>query len=190
MDKKDVIKITLELIKEKKLEKASIGEIVKRLELSPGNLYYHFKNKSDIYKEAADYSAEEIIKNLNKVRKKENKRDYLYNLTKSLIKFLEEREEILCFLLSMKGTCFLDKELESQDILIKFKKLLLEEKDSLEEENKILLKLSMFMGSIYEVLYINKLVKKKNLNEEEIQEISESFWGNNMDRTQILGQRL
>ena len=66
----------------------------------------------------------------------------------------------------------------------------LEEKDSLEEENKILLKLSMFMGSIYGVLYINKLVKKKNLNEEEIQEISESFWGNNMDRTQILGQRL
>ena len=47
MDKKDVIKITLELIKEKKLEKASIGEIVKRLELSPGNLYYHFKSKSD-----------------------------------------------------------------------------------------------------------------------------------------------
>ena len=45
MDKKDVIKITLELIKEKKLEKTSIGEIVKKLELSPGILYYHFRNK-------------------------------------------------------------------------------------------------------------------------------------------------
>ena len=45
--------------------------------------------------------------------------------------------------------------------------------------------------ALYKVLFnINKLVKKKNLNEEEIQEISESFWGNNMDRTQILGQRL
>ena len=68
MDKKDVIKITLELIKEKKLEKASIGEIVRRLKLSPGNLYYHFKSKNDIYKEAADYSAEEIIRSLDRVK--------------------------------------------------------------------------------------------------------------------------
>ena len=33
MDIEDVIKITLELIKEKKLEKASIGEIVKRQQI-------------------------------------------------------------------------------------------------------------------------------------------------------------
>ena len=48
MDRKEVIKITLELMKEKKLEKTTIGEIVKRLDLSPGSLYYHFKNKSEI----------------------------------------------------------------------------------------------------------------------------------------------
>ncbi len=41
MDKKEVIQITLDLLKEKKLEKTSIGEIVKRLNLSPGSLYYH-----------------------------------------------------------------------------------------------------------------------------------------------------
>ena len=62
MDKKDVIKITLDLIKEKKLEKSSIGEIVKRLESSPGNLYYHFRSKNEIYKEVVDYSMVEIIK--------------------------------------------------------------------------------------------------------------------------------
>ena len=179
MDKKDVIKITLELIKEKKLEKTSIGEIVKKLELSPGILYYHFRNKNEIYKETVDYSHAKIIENLNKVKAERNIQSYLHSLTRSLIRFLEEREEILCFLLSMKCSYFLDKDPESQDILIKFKKILMERADSVKEE-KILLKLSMFLGSIYEVLYMTKLVKKRNLNEEEIEEISESFWGKNI----------
>ena len=68
MDKKEVIKITLELMKEKKLKKTSIGGIVKKLELSPGNLYYHFRNKNEIYKEVVDYSYAKIIENLNKVK--------------------------------------------------------------------------------------------------------------------------
>lgn len=178
MDRKEVIKITLELIKEKKLEKTTIGEIVKKLELSPGNLYYHFRSKNEIYKETAEYSYTKIIENLNNVKAEKNKQSYLYKLTRSLVKFFEEREEILCFLLSIRGTCFLENGSESQEILMKFKKLLLGDKKDLKHEKKILLKLSMFMGSIYEVLYVNKLVNKRNLNEEEIQSICESFWGN------------
>ena len=104
MDRKDVIKITLELIKEKKLEKTSIGEIVKRLESSPGNLYYHFRSKNEIYKEAADYSAQEIIDNLNRVQLIRTKEENLFMLTKTLIRFFEEREEILFFLISMKSS--------------------------------------------------------------------------------------
>ena len=104
MDRKEVIKITLELMKEKKLEKTTIGEIVKRLDLSPGSLYYHFKNKSEIYKEMADYSLEEITRNLNEVRTAESNKNKLFILTRALIKFLEEREEILFFLISMKGS--------------------------------------------------------------------------------------
>ena len=75
MDKKDVIKITLELIKEKKLEKTSIGEIVKKLDSSPGNLYYHFRSKNDIYKEVLDYSLEEITRYLNRVKTVRNKKN-------------------------------------------------------------------------------------------------------------------
>ncbi len=185
MDRKEVIKITLELIKEKKLEKTSIGEIVKKLELSPGILYYHFRNKNEIYKEAVDYSHAKIIENLNKVKAERNIQSYLHSLTRSLIRFLEEREEILCFLLSMKCSYFFDKDPESQDILIKFKKILMERTDSMKEE-KILLKLSMFLGSIYEVLYMTKLVKKRNLNEEEIEEISESFWSKNILKNEYM----
>ena len=178
MDKKDVIKITLELIKEKKLEKTSIGEIVKKLDSSPGNLYYHFKSKNAIYKETADYSAEEIIRNLDKVKLNRNKEENLFRLTKALIKFFEERDEILFFLIGMKGSCYFDTDIEPKNFLINFKKVLLNSEHSIEYEKSIILKLRMFLGSLYEVLYVNKLVNSRNLSEEEIKKIHVSFWGN------------
>ena len=178
MDKKDVIKITLKLMKEKKLEKTSIGEIVKKLDSSPGNLYYHFKSKNEIYKETADYSHSEIIKSLNNVKSENNRQSYLFRLTKTLIKFFEEREDILYFLMSIRGSYFFDKESGQQNFLAKFQKILSEEKPDTEQEKQISLKLNMFLGSVYEVLYVNKLVNKRNLNEEEIKEMCMSFWGN------------
>ena len=183
MDRKEVIKITLELMKEKKLEKTTIGEIVKRLDLSPGSLYYHFKNKSEIYKEMADYSLEEITRNLNEVRTAESNKNKLFILTRALIKFLEEREEILFFLISMKGSCYLEEEIKSQDFLINFKNILLTEQQDVNHKKRMLLKLNMFLGSIYEVLYVNKLVNNRNLNEKEIEEIYMSFWGNDLEES-------
>jgi AcrR family transcriptional regulator len=178
MDRKEVIKITLDLIREKKLEKTSIGEIVKRLDSSPGNLYYHFKNKNEIYKEALHYSTEEILKNLNRVKTEKSSRNYLFRLTRALVKFLEEREEILFFLISMKGTCYLDEEINPGDCLINFRKILLNKKEDIRHIRRVDLKLRMFLGSIYEVLYMNKLVNNRNLDEEEIEEIYLSFWEN------------
>ena len=82
MDKESVIKITLELLKEKKLEKTSIGEIVKKVGSSPGNLYYHFKNKNEIYEKTILYSRNEIMSHLSKVKlgKNEEQKGYLHNL--------------------------------------------------------------------------------------------------------------
>ena len=183
MDKKDVIKITLELIKEKKLEKTSIGEIVKRLDSSPGNLYYHFKSKNDIYKEVLDYSLEEITKYLDRVKTVRNKKNYLFALTRMLIKTFEEREEILFFLIGIKGSYYLNKELDSPNFLISFKNALLDEIVYMGNEKLITLRLNMFLGSIYEVLYVNKLVNNRNLNEKEIEEIYMSFWGNDLEES-------
>ena len=183
MDKKDVIKITLELIKEKKLEKTSIGEIVKRLDSSPGNLYYHFKSKNDIYKEVLDYSLEEITKYLDRVKTVRNKKNYLFALTRMLRKTFEEREEILFLLRGIKGSYYLNKELDSPNFLISFKNALLDEKVYMGNEKLITLRLNMFLGSIYEVLYVNKLVNNRNLNEKEIEEIYMSFWGNDLEES-------
>ena len=181
MDKKDVVKITLELMKEKKLEKTSIGEIVKRLDSSPGNLYYHFRSKNDIYKEVLDYSLDEITKYLDRVKTVGNKKNYLLSLTRMLIKTFEEREEILFFLIGIKGSYYLNKELDSPNFLINFKNVLLDEKVYMGNEKLLTLKLNMFLGSIYEVLYVNKLVNKRNLNEKEIEEIYMASWGNDLE---------
>ena len=181
MDKKDVIKITLKLMKEKKLEKTSIGEIVKKLDSSPGNLYYHFKSKNDIYKEVLDYSLDEITKYLDRVKTVGNKKNYLLSLTRMLIKTFEEREEILFFLIGIKGSYYLNKELDSPNFLINFKNVLLDEKVYMGNEKLLTLKLNMFLGSIYEVLYVNKLVNKRNLNEKEIEEIYMASWGNDLE---------
>ena len=181
MDKKDVVKMTLELMKEKKLEKTSIGEIVKKLDSSPGNLYYHFKSKNDIYKEVLDYSLDEITKYLDRVKTVRNKKNYLFALTRMLIKTFEEREEILFFLIGIKGSYYLNKELDSPNFLISFKNALLDEKVYMGNEKLITLRLNMFLGSIYEVLYVNKLVNKRNLNEKEIEEIYMASWGNDLE---------
>ena len=183
MDKKDVIKITLKLMKEKKLEKTSIGEIVKKLDSSPGNLYYHFKSKNDIYKEVLDYSLDEITKYLDRVKTVGNKKNYLLSLTRMLIKTFEEREEILFFLIGIKGSYYLNKELDSPNFLINFKNVLLDEKVYMGNEKLLTLKLNMFLGSIYEVLYVNKLVNKRNLNEKEIEEIYMASWGNDLEES-------
>ena len=181
MDKKDVIKITLELMKEKKLEKTSIGEIVKKLDSSPGNLYYHFKSKNDIYKEVLDYSLDEITKYLDRVKTVGSKKNYLLSLTRMLIKTFEEREEILFFLIGIKGSYYLNKELDSPNFLMNFKNVLLDEKVYMGNEKLLTLKLNMFLGSLYEVLYVNKLVNKRNLNEKEIEEIYMASWGNDLE---------
>ena len=47
----------------------------------------------------------------------------------------------------------------------------------MEYEKSIILKLRMFLGSLYEVLYVNKLVNNRNLDEKEIDEMCVSFWG-------------
>ena len=101
MNREDAIKMTLEVIKEKKLENSSIGEIVKKMDISPGNLYYHFKSKNELYREVLEYSINEIADSLDKVKLDINKKNNLFQLTEKLIRFLEKREDILFFLITI-----------------------------------------------------------------------------------------
>ena len=78
----------------------------------------------------------------------------------------------------MKGSCYLEEEIKSQDFLINFKNILLTEQQDMNYKKRMLLKLNMFLGSIYEVLYDSKLVNGRNLAEFEIRDIHASFWEN------------
>ena len=178
MNREDAIKMTLEVIKEKKLENSSIGEIVKKMDISPGNLYYHFKSKNELYREVLEYSINEIADSLDKVKLDINKKNNLFQLTEKLIRFLEKREDILFFLITMKGSSYLEKKSNSRDLLLNFKNMLVNQDLNTEHEKRIALKLNMFLGSVYEVLYENKLLKKRNLTSAEINEIYLTFWGN------------
>ena len=173
MDKEKVIKITLELLKEKKLEKTSVGEIVKRMESSPGNLYYHFKSKNEIYEKAALYSNNEISNHLSGIKLGKDNEKNLSILTMELVKFLETREEILYFLMSMKASCYIQEGWDFSSNLKMFEEILLNSKIKAET---IQFKLRMFWRSICELLYISRFVEKRYLNEKEIEAISISFW--------------
>ena len=78
----------------------------------------------------------------------------------------------------MKGSSYLEKKSNSRDLLLNFKNMLVNQNLNIEHEKRISLKLNMFLGSIYEVLYENKLLKKRNLTSMEIKEIYLSFWEN------------
>ena len=112
MDKNEVIQITLKLIKEKKLEGASVGELMKTMKTSAGSLYYHFRSKNEIYGKITEYIFDEINETLKKVKVKRNRQKYLSELTKTLIRFLEENEEILFFLINIRGSKYMDFKLE------------------------------------------------------------------------------
>ena len=81
----------------------------------------------------------------------------------------------------MKGTCYLDEEINLNNFLEKFKNTLLNKKEDTGHVKRVDLKLSMFLGSVYEVLYMNKLGNKRNLDEEEIEEIYICSFGDNRE---------
>ena len=167
----------LELFNEFGTNAVSTNHIAKALEMSPGNLYYHFKSKNELYREVLEYSINEIADSLDKVKLDINKKNNLFQLTEKLIRFLEKREDILFFLITMKGSSYLEKKSNSRDLLLNFKNMLVNQDLNTEHEKRIALKLNMFLGSVYEVLYENKLLKKRNLTSAEINEIYLSFWG-------------
>lgn len=176
MDKNEVIQITLKLIKEKKLEGASVGELMKTMKTSAGSLYYHFRSKNEIYGKITEYIFDEINETLKKEKVKRNRQKYLSELTKTLIRFLEENDEILFFLINIRGSKYMDFKLEPLSYLSVFKKVLLKKESSVEDEKRIVLKLRMFIGAIYEILYLGRFTEEKKLEAEEIKEICDIFW--------------
>ena len=176
MDKNEVIQITLKLIKEKKLEGASVGEIIKIMNTSAGNLYYHFRSKNEIYGKITEYIFDEIDEVLKEVKGKRNRQKYLSELTKTLIRFLEEKDEMLFFLINIRGSKYMDFKLDPPAYLSVFKKALLKKESSAEEEKQIVLKLRMFIGAVYEVLYSGRFIEERKLEEEETEEICDIFW--------------
>ena len=182
MDKKEVIKTTLKLIHEERLENASVGKIVKSLGISPGVLYYHFKSKNEIFQNTVDYIFDEINKKLNTVKQEKNKKKYLFQLTKTLISFFETRDDILFFLVNARGSSYLDKSIDPLKYLEKYMIVLLNKGCSPKEEKEAKLKLRMFAGSLYEILYKSKLEEKRDLLEEEIEDMCEIYWGKDILR--------
>lgn len=174
MDKERLITTTLNTVKNKKLEKTSIGEITKNLKMSAGNIYYHFSNKNEIYKATGEYSLNKIEKELCSTKLTGNKKDDLSRLTKRLIDFLEKRDEILFFLVSISGSSYLDKNLDILEALNVYRQVLLNNSSD-KEEKKMILKLRIFVSSLLEILYINVFVEKRKTSAEEMEEIHRIF---------------
>ncbi len=60
--KKDIIKIALKIFLIKGYELTTISDIISESKLSKGGLYYHFKNKEEIFSKSINYLFQEIDK--------------------------------------------------------------------------------------------------------------------------------
>lgn len=176
MTKEEVTKITLKVFRNNGLEKTTINEILKELDSkSAGNLYYYFKNKRAIYQETLNYVHEQILEKLAKVKKNKDELTYSLNLTKALISLFEDNEDMLFFLVNINGSSYIEKPIYTEFMFVKLREVFLVEK--LGEKSD--LKFQMFLGSIYKVVYVNKILKKRKLTKEEIEDLYEIFWGDN-----------
>lgn len=70
--RKEIMEASLDLFTEKGYMKTRTQDIVDRLQISRGLLYYHFKNKEDILYHLIEYYFQPTLKKLEKIAQDEN----------------------------------------------------------------------------------------------------------------------
>ena len=110
----------LDLIWEVGLEKASIGTLSRRIKISPGNIYYYFKDKNEILNTMYYYCQEKITKtfsisSFSEIRENytEDTKSNMKKLIKRSVAFFRSNPPILNYIVNAKSSSYLSKDVKT-----------------------------------------------------------------------------
>ncbi|MBP9479140.1 MAG: TetR/AcrR family transcriptional regulator [Sebaldella sp.] len=120
MDTKEKILMgMLELIWDVSLEKASIGTLARRIKVSPGNIYYYFKDKNEILNTLYYHCLDMVIEAVEPYayeklpdRKKETVKNYLHSFIKKFLNYYRENPLILNYMVTAKSSSYLSDDIK------------------------------------------------------------------------------
>lgn len=189
MDTKEKILLgMLDLIYELGLEKASIGKLCKKVNISPGNIYFYFDSKKILIDTLYEYcilklldylDQDSLLMGTNGDMKTEIFIDLLNKLIKRHIYFYELNPQILEFIVTSKSSYYLSNDIKKG----RFKK----NKaigDFMERavEEKIIKPISLdyittfILGVIYEFLREALMLNNIVLDEEGVENLTDMIW--------------
>lgn len=188
MDTKEKILLgMLDLIYEVGLEKASMGRLSQKINVSPGNIYFYFAKKNELIDALFEYCMMGLVEYLDQDRlmkvdmntKEEVCREYMWDILRREIKFYQKNPKIFYFIIVSKSSFYLSIDIKKGhfkrnepvyyfiDILIKRKII---------KPMKVSDVVTFTLGALYEILKENIMFGNMELDDAGIDKFIEVIW--------------
>ncbi len=188
MDTKEKILLgMLDLIYEVGLEKASMGKLSKKINASPGNIYFYFEGKAELIDTLYEYCMLSLAEYLEQVKLMEIDMNtdtatclkYVWEIIRKEVEFYQKNPKMLHFVITSKSSFYLSDDIKKGrykrnkpiyhllDILIKRK--LIKPMD-VEDVS------TYTLGVLYEVLKERIMFENIVLDDEGIDKFTEIIW--------------
>ena len=188
MDTKEKILLgMLDLIQEVGLEKASMGKLSQRIHTSPGNIYFYFDGKKDLIDTLYEYCMLNLTEYLDQGRLAdvdmntdvEICREFMLDIVKKHIEFYQKNPKMFYFVITSKSSFYLSADIKKGRFkrnrpIYNFVSLLVERKiiKTIKVEDILI----FILGVIYEFLKENIMFENIELNDENIDKLTEIMW--------------
>lgn len=185
--RKKIILGMLDLIYEVGLEKASMGKLSRKINVSPGNIYFYFAGKSEIIDTLFEYCMQGLVKYFDQERlmkvdmdtEEEICREYIWDILKREVKFYQKNPKIFYFVVMSKSSFYLSTDIKKGHFkknkpIYYFIGILIKRKiiKTMEVEDVI----TFTLGVLYEMLKESIMFGNIDLDDERIDKFIEIIW--------------